>query len=358
MKRSNPIRQLQKNLEELKLDAILISHRPNIFYLTGFTGSSAALLVFRHSAVFLTDGRYTEQAAREVKDVRIRWARDGLMPEAASVASKHGARRVAFESRHITHDMYLWLRRALRSKSQLVPCIDWVEELRAVKTSEEVAKIRASLRTVMAAFEETLPVVRPGIRERDLSAELEYRMKRHGAQKVSFDLIVASGPRSALPHGIASERRVRRNEFLVFDLGAILRGYSSDFTRTVYVGRPSARAREIYKTVAESQASAIAGIGAGVPAAQIDYLARNVIERKGYGRNFVHSTGHGIGVEVHEAPLIGTRSTAILRAGQVITVEPGIYIPHFGGVRIEDIVVVGDRGCHNLTETTREFITL
>ncbi|MBZ5552536.1 MAG: aminopeptidase P family protein [Acidobacteriia bacterium] len=358
MKRSNPIRQLQRNLEELKLDAILITHLPNIFYLTGFTGSSAALLVFRHSAVFLTDGRYTAQATREVKGIRIGWSRNGLMPEAASVVTKHGARRVAFESRHITHDMYRWLKRALRSRSQLAPCIDWVEELRAVKTSEEVAKIRASLRTVMTAFEETLPMVRPGIRERELSAELEYRMKRHGAQKVSFDLIVASGPRSALPHGIASERRVRRNEFLVFDLGAILRGYSSDFTRTVYVGRPSARAREIYKTVAESQECAIAGIGAGVPAAQIDHLARNVIERKGYGKNFVHSTGHGIGVEVHEAPLIGARSTAVLRAGQVITVEPGIYIPHFGGVRIEDMVVVGDRGCRNMTETTKDLITL
>jgi Xaa-Pro aminopeptidase len=358
MKRSTLISRLQENLKERNLDAFLVTHLPNIFYLTGFSGSSAALVVFRHAAVFLTDGRYTEQASREVKNAQIKAARNGLMPAVASVVLRRGARRVALESRHLTYDMYRWLKKELHLKGQLVPCVDWVEELRAVKTPVEIEKIRASLRTVMAAFEETLPAVRPGVRERELSAELEYRMKRHGAQKVSFDLIVASGPRSALPHGIASERKVCRNEFLVFDLGAILRGYSSDFTRTVYVGRPSARAREIYKIVAESQECAIAGIGAGIPAAHIDHLARNVIEQKGYGRNFVHSTGHGIGVEVHEAPLIGTRSTAVLRAGQVITVEPGIYLPHYGGVRIEDIVVVDQGGCRNLTETTRELITL
>jgi Xaa-Pro aminopeptidase len=358
MKRSILIDKLQKKLEEQGLDALLVTHLPNVFYLTGFSGSSGALLVFQQTAVFLTDGRYIEQASREVKNARIRAAWNGLIPAAASVLLKRGACRVALESRHLAYEMYRRLKKELRPKALPVPCVDWVEELRAVKTPAEVEKIRASLRTVMAAFEETLPLVRPGVRERELSAELEYRMKRHGAQKVSFDLIVASGPRSALPHGIASDRKVCRNEFLVFDLGAILRGYSSDFTRTVYVGRPSARAREIYRVVAESQECAIAGIGAGIPAAHIDHLARNVIKRKGYGGNFVHSTGHGIGVEVHEAPLISARSTAVLKAGQVITVEPGIYIPHYGGVRIEDIVVVGERGHRNLTETTRELITL
>jgi Xaa-Pro aminopeptidase len=358
MKRSPLVNKLQENLEEQGLDALLVTHLPNVFYLTGFSGSSGALLVFRHTAVFLTDGRYTEQASREVENARVKGAQKGLMPAAASVLFKHGARRVALESRHLTYEMYRWLKKELGSGARLVPSVNWVEELREVKAPAEVQKIRASLRTVMAAFEETLPLVRPGVRERELSAELEYRMKRHGAQKVSFDLIVASGPRSALPHGIASDRKVCRNEFLVFDLGAILRGYSSDFTRTVYVGRPSRRAREIYKIVAESQECAIAGVRAGISAAHIDHLARNVIERKGYGRNFVHSTGHGIGVEVHEAPLIGARSTAVLRAGQVVTVEPGIYLPHYGGVRIEDIVVVGQRGCRNLTETTKEFITL
>jgi Xaa-Pro aminopeptidase len=221
-----------------------------------------------------------------------------------------------------------------------------------------VEKIRKSLRTVEAAFEEILPMAQPGVREIELSAELEYRMKRHGAAKVSFDLIVASGSRSALPHGIASEKRIRRNEFLVFDLGAILRGYSSDFTRTVFIGRPPARARKIYQIVRESQESAIAGLRAGVLASHIDQLARSKIQQLGYGRHFVHSTGHGIGVEVHESPFLSARSRAVLKAGHVVTIEPGIYIPEYGGVRIEDIVLVTEKGYRNLTQSSHELITL
>jgi len=358
MENRDRVHRIQDRLREEKLDAILITHLPNLFYLTGFTGSSGALLVFHDSAVFLTDGRYMVQAAREVKGIRLRCSRHGLMPEAASMASQNRTRTIGFESRHLTHDLFRSLKKELGSKCRVVACIDWVEDLRLFKDPGEVEMIRASLRTVMAAFEETLPRVHPGVRERDLSAELEFRMKQHGAQKVSFDLIVASGPRSALPHGIASDRRVRRNEFLVFDLGAILRGYSSDFTRTVYVGRPSARAREIHRIVRNSQECAIAAVCSGSPAALVDHWARKTIRREGYGKCFVHSTGHGIGVEVHEAPLVGARSTAVLKTGQVITIEPGIYIPGYGGVRIEDIVVVGEQGCRNLTETTKELITL
>lgn len=358
METGKRLNALQQHLRKFYLDALLITHLPNIFYLTGFTGSSAALMVFHRSAVFLTDGRYTEQAAHQVTNARIQPSKNGLIADAAGALLARGVRQVGFETRHLTHELYSRLRKTLGHKAGLRPCVGWVEELRLTKTPAEVEKIRISLRAVMAAFEETLSLVRPGIRESELSAELEYRMKRHGAQKVSFDLIVASGHRSALPHGVASEKKVRKNEFLVFDLGAILGGYSSDFTRTIYVGCPPAKAREIYQIVRESQECAIAGVSSGVPASQIDHLARSFIQQRGYGKFFVHSTGHGIGVEVHEAPLISARSKAVLAAGQAITIEPGIYLPRWGGVRIEDIVVVGERGCRNLTTAGKDLIAI
>lgn len=352
------ILRVQEQLREQGLDAILITHLPNIFYLTGFTGSSAALLIHQQDAVFFADGRYREQAIRQVTNALFRQSRKGLLFDAAHEILRRGFKKTGVESRHVSYESLCQLRKSMARKGGLVRCVDWVENMRSVKTRAEINKIQNSLNLVMMAFEETLPLVRPGVRERELSAELEYRMKRKGAEKVSFDLIVASGYRSALPHGIASAKKVLRNEFLVFDLGAILRGYSSDFTRTVYVGRPPRKAREIYEIVLESQECAIAGVRAGVSASQIDRLARRAITRRGYGRYFVHSTGHGIGIEVHEAPAISARSTAVLQTDQAITIEPGIYLPRYGGVRIEDIVVVGDRGCRNLTRTPKELITL
>ncbi len=354
----NRLARLQERLTDSGWDGLLVTHLPNIFYLTGFTGSSAAFLVTPRSSVFFTDGRYTEQASRQVKNSKIVSSRLGWMVDAAAVLLRRKLRRVGIEAAHLTVDQFRRLRRPLRRQAKLIPCVDWVEELRSIKSPQEIEAIRRSSDVVTKAFEEVLQMVRPGVRESELSAELEYRMKRRGAQKVSFDLIVASGPRSALPHGVASEKRVRRNEFLVFDLGAILRGYSSDFTRTVYVGRPSAKAREIYSIVRESQESAMAGIRAGVPAAEIDRLARTFIRRRGYGKFFVHSTGHGIGIEVHEMPLLSARTKTILQPGHVITVEPGIYLPGYGGVRIEDIVVVGKQGCENLTSSGKEFMAI
>lgn len=358
MESANRIRRLQDKMREHRLDGFLVSHLPNMFYLTGFTGSAAALLVFPRSAEFLTDGRYTEQASKEVTGMAIRRSRRGLIPDAAESALRRKVTRLGFESRHTTHESFVRLKEDCSSQARIVPCIGWVEELREIKSEGEVEKIRRSLRAVLSAFDETLPLIKPGVREIELSAELEYRMKHQGAQKVSFDLIVASGPRSALPHGVASDKAVRKNEFLVFDLGAILDGYSSDFTRTVYVGRPTAKAREIYDIVRKSQENAIAGVRAGVAASQIDHLARQTIQRRGYGKFFVHSTGHGIGIEVHEAPAVSARSGATLHTGQVLAIEPGIYLPRYGGVRIKDLVVVGDRGCENLTATRKDLMAL
>jgi Xaa-Pro aminopeptidase len=358
MKAKDRMLRVQEQLKEQGLDAILITHLPNIFYLTGFTGSSAALLIHQQDAVFFTDGRYREQAIRQVTNALFRQSRKGLLFDAAHEILRCRFKKTGVESRHLSYESLCQLRKSMARKGGLVRCVDWVENMRSVKTGAEIEKIQNSLNTVMMAFEETLPLVKPGVRESELSAELEYRMKRKGAEKASFDLIVASGYRSALPHGIASAKKVLRNEFLVFDLGAILCGYSSDFTRTVYVGRPPRKAREIYEIVLEGQECAIAGVRAGVSASHIDRLARRAITRRGYGKYFVHSTGHGIGIEVHEAPAISARSAAILQADQTITIEPGIYLPCYGGVRIEDIVVVGERGCRNLTRTSKELITL
>ncbi|MDD5543187.1 MAG: aminopeptidase P family protein [Acidobacteriia bacterium] len=352
------VAQLQERLISESVDALLITHLPNVFYLTGFTGSAGNLLVFPQRVLFLTDGRYVEQASKEVSVAEIVAMKKGGLEETAKILLRRRVKRGAFEARHVSFETAQDLKRRTRNKIRWQSGSGWTEELRAVKSPEEVGAIESSLGLVEGAFEKTLLRVRPGVRERDLAAELEFHMKKHGAQKVSFDLIVASGPRSALPHGLASERRVGRNEFLVFDLGAILRGYSSDFTRTVFVGRPTAKAREIYSVVKESQECALAAVDAGVPASQIDHLARRTIRKKGYGRYFVHSTGHGIGIEVHEAPAIGARSRAVLQAGNVIAVEPGIYVPGFGGVRIEDLALVGRHDSRILTQTTKQLVTL
>jgi Xaa-Pro aminopeptidase len=270
---------------------------------------------------------------------------------AAAAAARIGARRIGFEAGSVTYEQWEAMARATGDTAGilLIPCRGLVERLRAIKTAGEVALIERAVEIASEAFEEVLALVRPGAVERDLAHEIEFRMKQAGAEDVAFDLIVASGSRSSLPHGLASGRTVARGEFIIFDIGARFEGYHSDMTRTVFTGRPDAQARALYETVLEAQRRAIEAIRPGAEAREVDAAARGFIDGAGHGGRFGHGTGHGVGLQVHEAPRIGPRSQESLAEGMVLTVEPGIYVPGGGGVRIEDMVVVTQHGHRVMT---------
>jgi len=339
-------------------DACLLTSLPNILYLTGFRGSSGALVVTGREAVLFTDGRYRQQAREEVRGARVRITAADPVAAAARWLRARRAARVTYEPQAMTAAQFDEVRRILGARAELRPGKNGVEALRAVKEAEEIASIRAGVELTARVFEEVLPYVRPGVRELDLAAEIEYRMKQHGARGPAFETIVASGRRSALPHGRATRKRLAKNELVVFDLGAIVGDYHSDMTRTVYLGTPPARVKKLYNAVREAQASACAAVRAGVPAARVDAAARRCLARHGLGRYFVHGTGHGLGLEIHEAPRVGPKATGRLEAGNVITLEPGVYLPGWGGIRLEDVAVVRPRGAERLTPLSTELISL
>jgi Xaa-Pro aminopeptidase len=283
--------------------------------------------------------------------------RRSLLAEVGEEISRAGKGCVAFEPAHLTiAEMQQLQRRASR-----VRWIAWdgiVEKLRIVKTADEIRQIRAAAELTSDVFEEILPLVKPGVTEFDLAAEIEHRMRRKGASGPSFSTIVASGPRSALPHARASSKPLKKNELVVFDLGAILRGYCSDMTRTLFIGRAPARVRRWYRAVVEAQEAAQEAMSPGVKAGQVDAAARAVLKKYGLNRRFTHSTGHGLGLEVHESPRLGRGEKALLQAGNVVTVEPGVYVEGIGGVRVEDDVALLARGTVVLTRATRSFLEL
>ncbi len=346
------LRKLRGLLADRHLDALIVSSLPNVRYLSGFTGSSAALLVDADHALLITDSRYAEQSAAEAPGFDI----DVSPGVPALVAARSaGPRRVAFEAEAASYALWEQMRGAAeKSSAQLAPVRGLVESLRARKEPDEVALITRAVEITSAAFEEVLPMVVPGAVERDLALELELRMKRAGAEDVAFDLIVASGPRSALPHGRASEKRLSAGEFVVFDIGARYKGYHSDMTRTVFLGNPGSADSELYNTVLSAQLDGIAAAKSGVAAGDVDAASRRVIDAAGHGSRFGHGTGHGVGLAVHEAPRVGQRSEEVLEEGMTITVEPGIYVQGRGGVRIEDIVLVTREGCRVLTPTPKD----
>jgi Xaa-Pro aminopeptidase len=248
--------------------------------------------------------------------------------------------------------------RELLPQKRLVPTAGWVETLRIEKDEEEIEQIRRAVQLASRAFSETLPFLRPGIREMEVAAEIEYRMRRYGAEQPSFETIVAFGERTALPHARAGSRALRQGECALMDLGAILDGYVSDMTRTVFLGKPPRKLSRMYRAVLEAQKEAEEAVRAGVECRAVDRAARRVLDRYGYGRYFTHSTGHGVGREIHELPRIAKKQRARLPERAVITVEPGVYIPGLGGIRIEDVVVVRKTGPEILTLTPKELTVL
>jgi len=342
-------------LESARIDALVVSRPENIRYLSGFTGSSAALLITCKEAVLATDSRYAEQAGAEAPGIRLEVDTGAPSVIASRVA---GVARLGFESGSVTYELWERMTAASGDDCRLVPCAGLIERLRSRKDPGELALMRRAAEIASSSFEQVMPMVAPGVVERDLALEIELRMKRAGAEAPAFDLIVASGPRASLPHGRASERVLGAREFIVFDIGARYKGYHSDLTRTLYTGRPDARARLIYGTVLRAQQAAIASIAAGAAASEVDGAARQTIGSAGFGGRFGHGTGHGVGLEVHEAPRLGPSSTDMLEDGMVVTVEPGIYLPEDTGVRIEDMVVVNAGGCTPLTTLSKDAWSL
>jgi Xaa-Pro aminopeptidase len=338
-------------------DAFLVVHLPNIFYLCGFAGSAGVLLVTDGEAHFFTDARYAIEAPSTVRAARVHITRKGPIAEVASRLRRR-KQRVAYEAAHTSVDQQAQVARAAGRGVRWLPSNCLVEDLRMVKDAAELAEIRGAGDIAVSVFDEVVHLVRPGMREGDLAAEIEYRMKRKGASGPSFPTIVASGVRSALPHARASEKRLMKNELVVLDLGAILRGYSSDITRTVFVGRAPARIRGWYQAVLEAQQAARVALRAGVTAGKVDESARRVLREKRLDRYFVHSTGHGLGIEVHEPPRLGRGARQKLRAGYVVTIEPGVYVEGTGGIRIEDDFLVCNGEAEILTRGARELVEL
>ncbi|MGE5206502.1 MAG: M24 family metallopeptidase [Chlamydiota bacterium] len=355
-------KRLLQSGEASKCDVFLVTHLPNVRYLCGFTGSSGVLALAPSGSVFFTDGRYSEQARAEVVGARVVIARKSPLAAAAEWMRRgagRSQRQVAgIESEHLTVAARALIMRLLSSRVRLRNTAGAVERLRMVKDEEEVARMRAAAKLGASLLDVVLPLIRPGITETTLAAEMEYAARRTGAEGMSFPTIVAAGRRSALPHARPSANRVPRRGFVLFDFGVILAGYCSDRTRTVCVGRPSAEARQVYQAVLEAQQAAIAAVGPGVAVGEVDRTARNVLRGAGLARYFTHSTGHGVGLEIHESPRVAAGQQEYLQPGMVITVEPGVYLAGRGGVRIEDMVVVTGSGYEVLTSTGKELIVL
>jgi Xaa-Pro aminopeptidase len=349
---------LRAALESEGIDALLVTHIPNVRYLTGFSGSSALLVVRHHATILITDFRYATQAPVEAGssasvevDQKSVWDRLGKVLAADPPAA------VGIEGGSLT------VRDAQRisglTRAKVVTTSDLVERLRTVKSPEEVDAVRAAAHLAQDALSEVLPSVRVGQSEQDIAAALESALRRRGSQWHPFPTIVASGPRSALPHARTSDRRLAAGDWLLLDFGAQVDGYCADLTRTVVVGaRADERQRAIYELVRSAQDRALGGVRAGMTGREADALAREVIAGRGFGESFGHSLGHGLGLEVHEAPRLAPTAETVLPAGAVVTVEPGVYLPGWGGVRLEDDVWVTPEGATLLTNGQTELVEL
>jgi Xaa-Pro aminopeptidase len=353
--------QVQARVAALDADAALITYRPNVRYLTGLASSNAALLVpAAGPCVLATDSRYTLAAQRDCPDLELLTERF-LVPAFGALAAGRGYRRLLFEAQEVTVASHRKLA-AEAAGVDLAPFGLEIEELRTVKDDAELDLLAAACRISCQAFEELLPTIRPGITERQLATAIERRMVDIGAEAPAFDSIVASGPNGAIPHHAPGERQLQRGDLVTIDFGARSGGYHADMTRTVSIGEPAQWQRDTYELVARAQQAGMAAARPGAALTEVDAAARDLIREAGHGEHFRHGLGHGVGLEVHEAPMLGYESAGRLAARVPVTIEPGIYLPGMGGVRIEDILVVDGEGSSGtrglLTTTTRELLAL
>ncbi|AHN22372.1 aminopeptidase P family protein [Lysinibacillus sphaericus] len=350
------LQKLRKILQEQNIDGILITNEYNRRYMTGFTGTAGVAIVSQNDAVFITDFRYTEQATAQIKDYRIVQHEATLLEEIATQVKAMGIKLLGFEKDSVSYGTYELYKNVIQA--DLVPVSGLIEKIRLIKTAQEINIIKVACEIADHAFTHILDYIKPGKTELDVSNELEFFMRQQGATQSSFDTIVASGLRSALPHGVATNKVIEKGDFVTLDFGALYNGYISDITRTVAVGEPSEKLVEMYNTVLASQLLALEKVGPGLTGIQADAIARDYLTEKGYGEAFGHSLGHGIGLEVHEGPGLSKRSNTVLEPGMAVTIEPGVYVPGVGGVRIEDDILITESGNELLTHSTKELIIL
>jgi Xaa-Pro aminopeptidase len=343
-------------LPELGIDALFVTRAPNVGYLTGFSGSNGQLLFSAERSTFFTDGRYTEQARRELPDLERRTYSADLHAAFAEACRGLRLERVGFESAGVSFRTYERLQQV--EGVDLVPVEDEIERLRWIKDEEEIALLERAQAFTDEAFDDVLRKLGEGITEREVSLELEWSMRQAGADGISFDPVVAFGENAAEPHHRGTDRQLHRGDIVLFDFGALVAGYHADMSRTVAFGEPAPTLREIHDVVRAAQRAGTGAVRGGALCREADRRARDVIARAGYGDQFSHSLGHGVGLELHEGPNLRAPSDDVLPSGAVVTVEPGVYVPGMGGVRIEDMVVVADDGCRALPGSSRDLVVV
>lgn len=352
------ITKIQNALAGAPFDAVLLTSEIARRYATGFHSTAGACYISQSSAYFFTDFRYIESAKAQVSGFTVREV--GGETSYASVINDcihaDGAETIALEDQSLTYAEYRRWRKSLQAEAK--PLGRFLDDLRLIKTEDEVAKITAAQRIAERALAETLPEIQPGITEKQIAAKLTYLMLLYGAENMSFDPIVVSGANSSKPHGVPTEKPIAAGDFVTMDFGCIFEGYCSDMTRTVAVGHCTEEMKKVYETVLRAQRTGIEAVRAGVTGAQVDSAGRKLIEKAGYGDAFGHGFGHGVGLYIHEEPGVSSRGKEPLPAGAIITAEPGIYLPGKFGVRIEDMLYVEQGGCRNLTQAPKELLIL
>ena len=355
----NHLKQIAARLADLDLDAMLITSEPGERYAVGFLGEGF-VLVTGDSSQYSTDGRYIEAARNQVTgaEVVLTSREHSHLALAREFIQAHRLKRVGFESGAVSVDQYQRWQRELSPSCELIPAQELLDSLRFSKDEEELSAMRQAQQITDEAFSEILNYIRPGMTEQEVAARLVYELLRRGARKVSFDPIVAAGANGSMPHAVPGETVIQSGMFVTMDFGCIYDGYCSDMTRTVAVGQPSEEMERVYQTVLAAQEAGISAARAGIPGRALDAVARQVIQQAGYGAYFTHSFGHSLGLEIHEAPNASPAEERLLPSGTVISAEPGIYLPGRFGVRIEDVLVLEENGCEDLTHSPKHLIVL
>ncbi len=348
------LNKLQEELIKNKLDGVILTNDINRFYISGFYGSFGYAIITQNDAFLINDSRYIEQATQQAKYFQTVMLKGNAFETINLILNKHQIKTLGFEDKDLAFYKYRQFKEKLNIVS-LIPIGDLFEDFRKIKDKTEINKIKKAAEISDMAFSHILNIIKPGITEIDIAIELEFFMKKHGAKALSFDTIVASGIRASLPHGQPTNKEIEWGDIITLDFGCIFEEYCSDITRTIAVGSISPKHRKVYNIVLEAQLKALEAIKAGRVAKDIDKVARDIISLYGYADNFGHGLGHGVGCEIHESPKISPLGEDILKPGMVITIEPGIYIEGFGGVRIEDMVVVTDNSIENFTSSTKEL---
>lgn len=352
------IKSFSRQIPE-SVDGVLLLSRENRLYFTGFASSAGCLLITKNEAVFFTDSRYIEAATNQIKNCDVIESRD-FKSQLTDILNKQGIKKIAVESEKLTLAQFEKYKSdfpfAEFSANKEVDKL--ISSMRAVKTKDELECIKKAQRIAEAAFNHILDFISVGKTERDVALELDFFMLKNGAEALSFETIAVSGSNSSMPHGVPSSKKIQAGDFLTLDFGAVYKGYHSDMTRTVAISKVSDEQKKVYETVLAAQEKCVSGLAASLSCVRADALAREHIAQEGYADFFSHGTGHGVGIETHELPLLSPRSDSTLQVGNVVTVEPGIYLPKKFGVRIEDMIYIGEKGCENLTSSPKELIIL